>query len=146
MMFDQTLPEAGPHGAADARQRDGAREMRMTIETPAQLAKDAGQFVRRREWDVAEDVVLDPFARGGEKLRAGLEMPVDGALGDIGTLGDRRHRHIVGRLVLEGLDKGGNDTLARQRGVLVAQIGAVSLDCTHVITMTSAGLGQQGDI
>src|SRR6185369_3128619 len=81
MTFDQTLPEASPHGAADARQRDGAREMRMTIETPAQLTKDAGQFVRRREWNVAEDVVLDPFARGREKLRAGLEMPVDGALG-----------------------------------------------------------------
>src|SRR6266700_1570631 len=143
MMFDQTPPEAGPQRAAGPGQGDGAREMRMTIETPAQFAEDAGQLVRRREGNVAEDVVLDPFARGCEEFRACSEMPVDGALGDVGSLGDRRHRDIVGGLVLKRLDEGGNDTPACQRGVLVAQLGTLSLDCTHVITMTEASSAQQ---
>src|ERR1700730_8524150 len=146
MMFNQAPPEAGPRGAADAGQGDGTRQMRMTIETPAQFAKDARQLVRRAERNVPEDVVLDPLAGGGEKLRTRLEMPVDGALGDVGALGNRRHRNVVGGLVLERLDEGGHDPPARQRGVFVALTGALSLNCTHVIVMTSAGLAQQGQI
>ena len=43
---------------------------------------------------------------------------------------------IVGGLILQRLDKGGNDTPACLRGVLVAQFRVVSFYCTHVIIVT----------
>ena len=42
MMFDQTLPKAGAHGAADPGQRDGAREMRMRSKLLHSLRKMPG--------------------------------------------------------------------------------------------------------
>ncbi len=145
MLVDQVPPEAGAHAAAGARHRNGARQMRMAIEPLAQLAEDLRQLVGRREGNIAEDVVFDPFAGRRKQLRAGLEVPIDGSLSHFRALGHRGHGDIVGLLILQRLDKSGNDALARHRGIFVTKAGGMSLCCTHVISLTPDDFGGQAE-
>ena len=145
MLIDQVPPEAGTHPAARPRHRNGTRQMRVTVEPLAQLAENIRQFVRRSEGNVAEEVVLDPLAGGRKQLRAGLEVPIDGSLGHLCPLGYRGHGNVVGRLVLQRLDKSRDDALPRHLGIFVAKTGDMSLRCTHVISLTSDELERQAE-